>query len=156
MNTSIAVTDINERLDAPVHTEESIICQETEPTALLEEPHKRVSKKGSIRRRRSFKCSAKDFVPRRTDSFSDHYELGHLLGEGAFGEVYICYSKLNNAERAVKVIHKDRMLPSEYDEVVNEFQLLRKMDHPNVIRMYEFYDCEDKFYIVQELAKGEK
>lgn len=138
-----------ERLDAPVPTNNALVDLKEASR------HNDSSKRGTgMRRSRSFTCSAKDFVPRRTDRFEDNYDLGNLLGEGAFGEVYECYNVHNGADRAVKIIHKDRMCESDYDEVINEFQILKQIDNPNVIRMYEFYDTQDKFYIVQELAKG--
>jgi calcium-dependent protein kinase len=165
-----AIVEFNQFVDVPVHELENIITAESmavviaESVVILEDTEQDlqqtpeltsstseslstegIKRKRPPRRSKSFTCSAKDFVPRRTDKFEAHYDLSSLLGEGAFGEV---------SERAVKIIHKDRMIPSEYELVVNEFQLLRKMDHPNVIRMFEFYDSQDKFYIVQELAEG--
>jgi len=108
--------------------------------------------------------TAHDFVSGRTDAtFEDHYDLGDLLGEGAFGAVYKCFSKNTPVpqERAVKIIDKDQMqmdygMPEEmYAEVMHEFQLLTDLkDNDNVIRVYEFYDAAEKFYIVQELAAG--
>jgi len=106
-------------------------------------------------RKRSFVLSAKDFVTSRTDNFEDHYEIFEMLGEGFFGEVYACKKRQNGSERrAVKIIQKDRMLVSEYEQVINEFQILRQLDNPNIIRTYEFYDTKDNFYIVQELMQG--
>ncbi|CAB9496379.1 MAP kinase-activated protein kinase 2 (Fragment) [Seminavis robusta] len=114
----------------------------------------RPSRKRVIRRTKSFTCSAKDFVPQRTDRFEDNYDLCEMLGEGAYGEVYVCRHQLTGSERAVKIIDKTRMCEAEYEEVINEFQILKQIDNPNVIRMYEFFDVDNKFYIVQELARG--
>jgi calcium-dependent protein kinase len=159
MNTHVLIThttttmnnSLNERLDTIVPTdndgsERSLDFKEASR-------HDSISLKRPMRKR-SFTCSARDFVPRRTDRFEDNYDLGSLLGEGAFGEVYECVNIHNGADRAVKIIHKDRMCESDYEEVINEFQILKQIDNPNVIRMYEFYDTQDTFYIVQELAKG--
>jgi calcium-dependent protein kinase len=115
-------------------------------------PHKPTDKR--TWGRTSFTCSARDFVPHRTDRFEDYYDLCELLGEGAFGAVYRCRNKRTGSERAVKIIEKGRMCPHEQEDVINEFQLLRRIDNPNVIRMYEFFDTQGKFYFVQELATG--
>ena len=112
------------------------------------------TKKRPIQRSKSFTCSAKDFVPHRTDCFENDYDLCEILGEGAFGSVYRCRNKLTGSERAVKIVEKGRMCDYEREEVIAEFQLLRRIDNPNVIRMYEFFDTPEKFYIVQELARG--
>ena len=95
-----------------------------------------------------------DFVSGRDATFDDVYEQGELLGEGAFGAVYKCRRKDTGVERAVKILDKRHMDQWEYDSVVQEFQMLTKLDNDNVIRVYEFYSTDESFYIVQELAKG--
>ncbi|CAB9526679.1 expressed unknown protein [Seminavis robusta] len=51
-------------------------------------------------------------------------------------------------------MEKAEMDKWEYDAVIEEFQILTSIDNPNVIRVYCFYETDEKFYIVQELAKG--
>lgn len=36
----------------------------------------------------------------------------------------------------------------------NEIEALRKLDHPNIIKLFEIYEDETSFYLVQELVKG--
>jgi len=100
-------------------------------------------------------ASTDDFASgRKNEIFEDIYVLGDLLGEGAYGEVFSCTHKESKAERAVKIIPKERMMEWQYDDVIKEFQMLNTIDTPNVIRVYEFYDTDKNFYIVQELASG--
>ncbi|CAB9526677.1 MAP kinase-activated protein kinase 2 (Fragment) [Seminavis robusta] len=98
--------------------------------------------------------SKDDFVSGREGGFDDHYDLGELLGGGEFGAVYKCTHKETGNERAAKIMEKAEMDKWEYDAVIEEFQILTSIDNPNVIRVYCFYETDEKFYIVQELAKG--
>lgn len=38
--------------------------------------------------------------------------------------------------------------------MMNEIKNLGKLDHPNILRMYESYECEKRYYIVMDVAKG--
>jgi serine/threonine protein kinase len=38
--------------------------------------------------------------------------------------------------------------------VKNEVEILGKMDHPNIVKLYEFYDCDDHLCLVQEIVAG--
>ncbi|CAB9526676.1 MAP kinase-activated protein kinase 2 (Fragment) [Seminavis robusta] len=96
----------------------------------------------------------KDFISGREGNFEDFYQLGEMLGEGEFGAVHSCTHKETGNERAVKIILKEEMSELEYDNVIQEFQILTDIDNPNVIRVYEFFSSDEKFYIVQELAMG--
>ena len=56
---------------------------------------------------------------------------------------------------AVKCFAKTAKLNEE--EIVSlkeEVQVLRTVDHPNIIKLYEFYEESDKFYMVTELMEG--
>ncbi|CAB9505617.1 MAP kinase-activated protein kinase 2 (Fragment) [Seminavis robusta] len=99
-----------------------------------------------------------NFVQQREDRFDNHYELGQLLGEGEFGEVFIGYQKQGNdgvgEERAIKIIDKERMCSGDYEQVINEFNLLKGLTHPNLLTLYGFYEDEGNCYIVTDLCKG--
>ena len=43
---------------------------------------------------------------------------------------------------------------SEKDDILKEISILADMDHPNIVRLYEFYDESNKYCIVQELCAG--
>jgi calcium-dependent protein kinase len=36
----------------------------------------------------------------------------------------------------------------------NEINILKGLDHPNIVRMYEFFEDEKRYYIVTEICKG--
>jgi serine/threonine protein kinase len=64
-------------------------------------------------------------------------------------------SQYANQAFAVKRIKKTAELKE--DEILSlkeEVQVLRTVDHPNIIKLYEFYEESDKFYMVTELMEG--
>jgi len=51
-------------------------------------------------------------------------------------------------ERAVKIINKARMSAKQSKMFANEIQALRKLDHPNIIRLFEIFEDDTNFYLV--------
>ncbi|CAG9325473.1 unnamed protein product [Blepharisma stoltei] len=95
------------------------------------------------------------FVQINQRSFLKVYKLGRSLGSGAFGEVRFCTHKKTNARRAVKIFKKD-IFTNEIDKekLVKEIEILRILDHPSIVRAYEFFEDPADFYIVMEHCRG--
>lgn len=56
--------------------------------------------------------------------------------------------------RAVKIIHKAQTSKEEQERLMNEVSILQRLDHPNIIKIFEFYQDDRFFYIVTELCTG--
>jgi len=85
------------------------------------------------------KIRAKDFVMQHAGKLRDHYRIGKMLGSGAFGEVRVCVHRESGAQRAVKVLRKSHMDEDEKKMLFNEINNLKDLDHPNILKMYEFF-----------------
>ena len=57
------------------------------------------------------------------------------------------------AERAVKVVAKS-INESENEGIRNEFEIVKDLDHPNLIKVYHLFESTDEFHIVFDLASG--
>ena len=97
---------------------------------------------------------SKAFVGKTEGKIRDHYRIGKMLGQGAFGEVRLCLHKASQSQRAVKVLRKNLLDPKEMEMLKNEIAILKDMDHPNIVNMYEYLEDEKRFYIVTEICKG--
>ncbi|CAD8100160.1 unnamed protein product [Paramecium primaurelia] len=84
----------------------------------------------------------------------DYTLLNPPLGSGAYGEVRKAIQKSTNLMKAVKIIHKSQTSKEEQERLMNEVKMLQKLDHPNIIKVFEFYQDERFFYIVTELCTG--
>ena len=57
-------------------------------------------------------------------------------------------------KRAVKVINYVQMKEEDRELLRNELANLRGMDHPNILKMYEWFETDSHVYMVTELATG--
>jgi calcium/calmodulin-dependent protein kinase I len=82
------------------------------------------------------------------------YEFKNELGRGAFSIVYLGKNKTTGDEFAVKVINK-KDLGKDYEKNLKmEVDILKKVNHANIIALKELFDTPDKLYLVMELVTG--
>ena len=95
----------------------------------------------------------KNLVLQRSENLLEIYEKICLLGSGAYGDVYKVRRKNNNDIRALKEINKIYLQEgNSSDEVKNEINILKHIDHPNILKIYEFFEDEKKLYIIMEFC----
>ena len=84
------------------------------------------------------------------------YDELNMLGEGAYGKVVKVRHKVSKVLRAMKIINKDKMaLGSEEEEaLINEINVVKSLDHPNIMKVYEFFNKDNSLYIISELLSG--
>lgn len=102
-----------------------------------------------------FRVTAADFVFERQGTIKDTYKIGSKVGEGAFGSVRKITHRLTGEVRAVKTVHKKNMKTEDDNHYFfNEISVLRSLDHPNILKLYEFYQDEKNYYIITEYCSG--
>lgn len=101
------------------------------------------------------KITPETFVLSNPLSFQEVYRIGKSLGSGAFGEVRKVIHRDTNEARAAKIFRKDLALSeASKQKLMEEINILRSLDHPNIIRIYEFFEDSKRFYIVMEQCNG--
>ena len=94
-------------------------------------------------------------VGRSYNDPSEDYNKLNFLGEGSFASVYRVQNKYTGQTRAMKIIKKSLTCTSADDEeIINEINILRTMDHPNILKIFEFYSGTDSYSIVTEMCSG--
>ena len=106
------------------------------------------------------KVSTGNFIVQRDGAkVYDVYEKLQFLGEGSFGSVYKVKRKNSAREiiRALKEISKEKMCLNEEnsEEIRNEISVLKSLDHPNIMKIYEFYEDKENMYLVTEFCGGD-
>lgn len=95
------------------------------------------------------------FIHQKVGAFSDRYGGIKVLGKGSFGEVVLCRDKVTGQECAVKVISKSSIKKgSSTSSLLREIELLKELDHPNIMKLYEFFEDSGYYYLVGEVYSG--
>ena len=84
---------------------------------------------------------------------SKKYKPKKMLGSGSFGSVYEAKNTIFGNTVAMKVIKKDKENELDEQEIRNEIDILKKLSHPNIVKIYEFYISENHYYIITEYCK---
>ena len=85
-----------------------------------------------------------------------NYIIKEELGSGQFGSVYHAYDLKTNEEFAIKTINISRLntFPKMLSLIKNEINVLSKIDNPNIIKLKEFIQSTNNFYLVYEYCNG--
>lgn len=83
------------------------------------------------------------------------YELGKLLGCGAFAKVFYARNIETGKSVAIKAVSKQKVLKSGLTaNVKREISIMRRLRHPNIVELIEVLATKTKIYFVMEFAKG--
>jgi serine/threonine protein kinase len=80
-----------------------------------------------------------------------------VLGTGNFAVVKFGVERATGKRVAIKIIDKRRFMAqaaSRKDKILDEVNILKELDHPNIIRIFDVFDTEKTLYIVLELVTG--
>lgn len=101
----------------------------------------------------ALKLSTADFVQKNPKPLLQVYALGDKLGEGSFGTVYRCTHTISREVRVVKRINK-RATDCSYDAILQEIHSMAQLDHPNVIKVYEYFNEVEYVSQIMEPCNG--
>ena len=90
-------------------------------------------------------------VAKKGDPFED-YEIISKLGEGTYGKVFKVINKNNKSIRAMKQIGKHWIKDLNDNEVMKEIEILKYLNHPFIIKLYEYYVTDKSIFLINELC----
>jgi len=94
------------------------------------------------------------FVSQNFGSIFGKYDIVKSLGSGSFGKVYQVKNKISNDIYACKELSKKKIKKKDLEKFATEIKILRKSDHPNIVKIYEIYEDEHKINLIMEECTG--
>lgn len=90
------------------------------------------------------------------DPIPRNYEIIRKLSHGEFATVYLARERQSGRELVLKVLHQvaDASTGKILDRFLREYELIARLDHPNVVRIYDFGVADDHAYIAMEYCGG--
>jgi calcium-dependent protein kinase len=104
-----------------------------------------------IQQNPSLKFDKSNFIRMKTKSLFDEYEIKEKLGEGAYGAVYKVQQRTTLFLRAVKAIKRKHVDSTSFS---NEIAVLKTVDYPNIIKLFDCYYDNNYYYMVEEYCSG--
>ena len=85
----------------------------------------------------------------------DDYTLENKIGKGSFGEVYLTTKKGTDKLYATKKMQKIIVLQPKVKKFFNnEISILKTLDHPNIIKLYDIKQTINSYYLIFDLCNG--
>ena len=85
---------------------------------------------------------------------TENYKKLNLIGEGSSSQIYRVRNEITDSIQAMKVISKTDCLMKDKKEILTEISILKKIDHPNILKLFEFYSNNENYSIIIELCSG--
>jgi calcium-dependent protein kinase len=92
------------------------------------------------------------FIQYKKGQIETDYTIGEIMGSGAFATVRKVIHKESQNARALKIIKKNPKQDSS--RMYLEVDILKKLIHPNIMQIFEFYEDKKNFYIITEFCEG--
>ncbi|XP_069616481.1 serine/threonine-protein kinase SIK1 [Ranitomeya imitator] len=82
------------------------------------------------------------------------YDIGGTIGKGNFAVVKLARHRVTNTQVAIKIIDKTRLDRANLEKIYREVQIMKRLRHPHIIRLYQVMETKDMIYIVTEYARN--
>uniref|UniRef100_A0A7N8YHU4 MAP/microtubule affinity-regulating kinase 3 n=1 Tax=Mastacembelus armatus TaxID=205130 RepID=A0A7N8YHU4_9TELE len=108
------------------------------------------------------KSASRHSLPRCRNSFTSTEEYPHIgnyrllktIGKGNFAKVKLARHVLTGREVAVKIIDKTQLNPTSLQKLFREVRIMKILNHPNIVKLFEVIETEKTLYLVMEYASG--
>ena len=92
------------------------------------------------------------FINHKKADLHDFYEIEDEIGTGRYSRCYRAKNKETGHYFACKELEKGNL--TDYETLMSEIDILIKLDHPNIIKLYEIYETDKYIYLIMELCTG--
>jgi calcium-dependent protein kinase len=88
--------------------------------------------------------------------FHANYDVIKMLGKGSFARVYLAQCRATGEQFAVKAFSKEYIESQDKgkESLIIEINVMKELNHPNVIKFYEIHETQNSLYLVMEVLNG--
>ncbi|XP_029973602.1 MAP/microtubule affinity-regulating kinase 3a isoform X3 [Salarias fasciatus] len=83
-----------------------------------------------------------------------NYRLLKTIGKGNFAKVKLARHILTGREVAIKIIDKTQLNPNSLQKLLREVRIMKILNHPNIVKLFEVIETDRTLYLVMEYASG--
>ncbi|XP_051507513.1 MAP/microtubule affinity-regulating kinase 3-like isoform X1 [Myxocyprinus asiaticus] len=83
-----------------------------------------------------------------------NYRLLKTIGKGNFAKVKLARHILTGSEVAIKMIDKTQLNPTSLQKLSREVKIMKNLNHPNIVKLFEVIETEKTLFLVMEYASG--
>ncbi|XP_055025787.1 MAP/microtubule affinity-regulating kinase 3a isoform X12 [Misgurnus anguillicaudatus] len=83
-----------------------------------------------------------------------NYRLLKTIGKGNFAKVKLARHILTGSEVAIKMIDKTQLNPTSLQKLSREVTIMKNLNHPNIVKLFEVIETEKTLFLVMEYASG--
>ncbi|XP_032367941.1 MAP/microtubule affinity-regulating kinase 4 isoform X1 [Etheostoma spectabile] len=83
-----------------------------------------------------------------------NYRLLKTIGKGNFAKVKLARHILTGREVAIKIIDKTQLNPTSLQKLFREVRIMKTLNHPNIVKLFEVIETEKTLYLIMEYASG--
>lgn len=83
-----------------------------------------------------------------------NYRLLKTIGKGNFAKVKLAKHVLTGRQVAVKIIDKTQLNPTSLQKLFREVSVMKNLNHPNIVKLFEVIETEKTLYLIMEYASG--
>lgn len=76
------------------------------------------------------------------------------IGKGNFAKVKLARHILTGREVAIKIIDKTQLNPTSLQKLFREVRIMKILNHPNIVKLFEVIETEKTLYLIMEYASG--
>ena len=94
-------------------------------------------------------------IHRSKTDYKQNYTILNNLGQGAYSSVELVKNIFSEEKRAMKTLKiNEKLSYKEEQEIINEIYILKSLDHPNILKIFEFYKKNNEYDLIVEYCEG--
>ena len=114
--------------------------------------HKKKMGSQICKKKLKLKVSINTIIEENSGLPNQKYKIISKLGDGSYGIVYLAVNIITKQNVAMKKINKVKENAIDDMEIKNEIEILKKLDHPNIVKIIEFFSTPKAYYIITDFC----